>query len=46
MVNKKWCHGSILHTTLEPNELKCNLCGYSHYEIDFVDYIKNKGYNF
>jgi ribosomal protein S27AE len=47
MENKKWCprcHGGVLATTLEPKEMKCNLCGYSRYEIDLADYIKSKGY--
>ena len=47
MENKKWCprcHGGVLHTTLEMNEMKCNLCGYSRYEIDFADYLKIKDY--
>lgn len=32
------------YTKLEPNELKCNLCGWSSVEVDFKDYLASKGY--
>jgi hypothetical protein len=33
------CHGGILHPTLNPNELRCNYCGWSKTEINFADYL-------
>ena len=30
-------------TTLEPNELKCNLCGWSKIEVNFEDYLDKQG---
>ena len=45
MEQKQWCsrcHGGILHTTLTPNELKCNLCGWSKVEINLEDYVTSK----
>ena len=33
------CHGGHLHATLDPNELKCNYCGWSKTEINLKDYI-------
>ena len=36
----KRCHGG----TLEPNELKCNYCGWSKIEINFAEYLASKGY--
>ena len=47
MEEKQWCkrcHGGTLHTRLEPNELKCNYCGWSKTEINFTDYVASKGY--
>ena len=44
---KKWCsrhHGGVLHTTLYPNEVKCNLCNWSKTEINFADYLASNGY--
>ena len=38
------CHGGTLHPTLEPNELRCNYCGWSKTDINFADYIASKGY--
>jgi hypothetical protein len=38
------CRGGVLHPTLEPNELKCNYCGWSKIEINFADYVASKGY--
>jgi hypothetical protein len=33
---KEWCkryHGGILHPTLNPNEMKCNYCGWTKLKI-------------
>ena len=40
----KRCHGGILYPTLNPNERKCNYCGWSKTEINFADYVASKGY--
>jgi hypothetical protein len=37
---QKWCHGGILHPTLNPHEMKCNYCGWSKTEINFADYVE------
>ena len=45
MVQKvSWRHGVMVESTLNPNELKCNYCGWSKTEINFADYVSSKGY--
>jgi len=42
MKEKQWCqrcHGGVLHTTLIPNEMKCNCCGWEKIEMNFAHYI-------
>ena len=44
---KEWCkrcHGGILHPTLNPNEFKCNYCGWTKFVVDLKDYLASKGY--
>ena len=38
------CHGGILHSTLNPNEMKCNYCGWTKVEVNMADYVADKGY--
>jgi hypothetical protein len=38
------CHGGHLHPTLNPNELKCNYCGWTKIEMNLADYVASKGY--
>jgi len=42
MKEKQWCrrcHGGVLHTTLIPNEMKCNYCGWERIEVNLSDYV-------
>ena len=44
---KQWCrrcHGDVLHPTLDPNEMRCNYCGWSKFVVDLKDYCASKGY--
>ena len=38
------CHGGRLHPTLDPNEMKCNYCGWSKFVVDLKDYMASKAY--
>ena len=40
----KRCHGGTLHATLNPNEMKCNYCGWTRIEMNLADYVASKGY--
>jgi hypothetical protein len=37
-------YGGILHPTLNPNEFKCNYCGWTKVEVNLADYVASKGY--
>lgn len=37
------CHGGELHPTLEPNELKCNFCGWTRIAMNLGDYVTHGG---
>jgi hypothetical protein len=39
----RWCHGGHLHPTLNPNELKCNYCGWTRIAMSLGDYVACKG---
>jgi hypothetical protein len=39
------CHGGILQPTLNPNEMKCNYCGWTRIEMNLADYVASKGYD-
>jgi hypothetical protein len=36
-------HGGHLHPTLNPNELKCNYCGWTRIEVNLRDYVACRG---
>ena len=29
-----WCHGGTIYPTLNPNEMKCNYCGWTKIEMN------------
>ncbi len=39
------CHGGHLQSTFNPNEMKCNYCGWTRIDIDMNlrDYVACKG---
>ena len=37
-------NGGIMHSTLNPNEMKCGYCGWEKIEIDLKDYCAVRGY--